>query len=263
MRSAHGGGFLYALALELGIKTPDIMVGSSGSAGNTFYFVTGQYENGKRIWLEHLSTPKFISPLRFWRIMDVDYLVDTVCKKQEPLDINKLKSSPIDWHIPITDYETGSPRYVSADDGLDPFEILRATTALPVLFSRKIFIGGKRYVDGETGPRLEDHIAHAIEQGATKILVLNDVAVWTPMKRTFIRIYAASMPHAMHDAVIRDISPKAVHIHTRGVSIISMAPHNLAADVATRDPGKLRATFEQGVQDCLALKGELRALFSE
>ncbi len=29
MRSAHGAGFLYALATKLGITTPDVMVGSS------------------------------------------------------------------------------------------------------------------------------------------------------------------------------------------------------------------------------------------
>lgn len=262
MRSAHGAGFLYALANELDVKMPDIMVASSGDAGNTLYFAAGQYESMKRIWLELLSTPKFISPLRFWRIMDIDYLIDAVFKKQEPLDINKLRTSPIDWHIPITDYETGIPRYVSAKDGLDPFEILRATTALPIFFRRKIIIAGKRYVDGETGPRLDDHVAHAIEQGATKILALNDAAIWTPMKRAFMKIYAASMPRVMHDAVIRDISAKAVHIRAQGVAMISIAPHKLPVHTMTRDSKKLRETFEQGVADALALKDEIRALFA-
>lgn len=82
MRSAHGGGFLCALAQELGIATPDILVASSGDAGNILYFSAGQYESIKRIWEKLLSTPKFISPWRFWRVMDIDYLIDTVFKER-------------------------------------------------------------------------------------------------------------------------------------------------------------------------------------
>ena len=41
MRSAHGAGFLYALAMRLGITAPDVMVGSSDDAGNVPYFSAG------------------------------------------------------------------------------------------------------------------------------------------------------------------------------------------------------------------------------
>src|SRR3989338_10270539 len=103
MRSAHGAGFLYALATQLGLTAPDVMVGSSGDAGNVLYFSAGQYESLKRIWTELLSTPKFISPLRFWRVMDINYLVDTVFKEQERLDTDALGLSAIRWFVSIED----------------------------------------------------------------------------------------------------------------------------------------------------------------
>ncbi len=137
MRSAHGGGFLYALGAKLGITAPDIMVGSSGDAANIAYFSTGQYENIKRIWENELSTHRFISPLRFWRLMDIGYLVDTVFRQREPLDVPKLRSSAIRWFVPITDFETGLTRYVSAEDNMDVFEMLRASAAIPILFGKK------------------------------------------------------------------------------------------------------------------------------
>lgn len=262
MRSAHGAGFLYALATQLGIATPDVMVGSSGNAGNVMYFSSGQYEEGKRIWTEHLSAPQFISLLRFWRIMDIDYMVDTVCKNKEPLDILRLNSSPIRWFVPIEEYDTGHTRYVSAADALDPFEVLRATTADPIIFGRKIPIAEKRYIDGELGPILQDHVTQALRQGVKKILVLNHTSPRTIVTRTIMRGYAAHLPHGMRDAIIRDISTNVFAMKAPSAHVIAVAPQNLPAGKLTRDQKKLQMTFDQGVADALSIEKELRELFS-
>lgn len=263
MKSAHGGGFLYALAKQLGITTPDVMIGSSGNAGNVLYFSAGQYEEGKRIWTEHLSTPQFISILRFWRVMDINYMVDTVCRNQEPLDVRALNISPIRWLVPIEEYDTGRTRYVSAEDAIDPLEILRATTALPILFGQKVPIAGKRYVDGEFGPVLQDHVTQALRQGARRILVLNDTSPWTAVSRAIFKGYAAHVPRGMHDAIIRDISTNVFSMKAQGAHVIAVVPQKLPASNLTRDQKKLQKTFNQGVADALSIEKELRELFSE
>ena len=262
MRSAHGGGFLYALATKFGVTTPDIMIGSSGDAGNVLYFSSGQYESGKRIWTEHLSAPQFISPLRFWRVMDIDYLVDTVCKNQEPLDIRALNSSPIRWFVPINDFDTGHTRYISAADALDPFEVIRATSAVPLLFGKKVPIAGKRYIDGELGPTLQDHVTLALRHGVKRILVLNHTTPRNFVARTILKGYAAHLPHGMHDAVVRDISTNVFAMTAPGARVIAVAPQNLPAGKLTRDQKKLQKTFEQGVADALSIEKELRSLFA-
>jgi predicted patatin/cPLA2 family phospholipase len=262
MRSSHGAGFLYALATKLGMVAPDVMVCSSGDGATTLYFCSGQYESIKRIWTELLSTPKFISPLRFWRVMDIDYLVDTVCKNQEPLDTDKLGSSAIRWFVPIEDFDTGRARYVSAKDGLDPFEIMRATTAIPIFFGQKVPIVGKRYVDGELGPILQDHITQALRQGVKRILVVNHTSPWTAVSRAILRGYAAHAPQGMHDAIIRDISTNVFAMKASGAHVIAVVPQNLPAWTFTRDQKKLQQTFDVGVADALAHEVELRSLFS-
>ncbi|MDO8522547.1 MAG: hypothetical protein Q7S08_04700 [bacterium] len=263
MRSAHGAGFLYALATQLGITRPDVMIGSSGDAGNVFYFSSGQYEGMKRIWRELLSTPRFISLLRFWRMMDIDYLVDIVFKEQERLDTGALNSSAIRWFVPIEDFDAGNARYVSVKDALDPFEILRATTADPIIFGRKIPIAGKRYTDGELGPVLQDHVTQALRQGVKKILVLNHTSPRTIVTRTIMRGYATHLPHGMRDAVIRDISTNVFAMKAPGAHVIAVAPQNLpAGKKLTRNRKKLQITFDQGVQDALSIEKDLRELFS-
>jgi predicted patatin/cPLA2 family phospholipase len=262
MRSAHGAGFLYALATKLGITNPDIMIGSSGDAGNVMYFSAGQAGGMKRIWTELLSTPRFISPLRFWRVMDINYLVDTVFKNQEPLNVPALNSSAIRWFVPIEDFDSGQARYVSAANALDPFEVLRATTAAPIVFGKRIQIAGKRYIDGELGPILQDHVTQALSQGAKKILVLNHTEPRNIVARTIMRGYAAHLPNGMRDAVIRDISTNVFAMKAPGAHVIAVAPQNLPAGKLTRDQKKLQKTFDQGVADALSIEKELRELFS-
>ena len=262
MRSAHGAGFLYALATKLGITNPDTMIGSSGDAGNVLYFSAGQCEGMKRIWTELLSTPRFISPLRFWRVMDINYLVDAVFKKQERLDTDALDRTSIRWFVSMEDFDTGRTRYVSAADALDPFEVLRATTALPIFFGAKVPIAGKRYMDGELGPILQDHVTQALRQGVRRILVVNHTSPWTAVSRAILKGYAAHMPQGMHDAIIRDISTNVFAMKAPGAHVIAVAPQNLPAGLLTRDQKKLRKTFDQGVQDALSIEKELRSLFS-
>ena len=194
--------------------------------------------------------------------MDIDYLVDTVCKSKEPLNIPKLNSSPIRWFVPIEEYDTGRTRYVSAADALDPFEVLRATTALPIFFGAKVPIAGKRYMDGELGPILQDHVTQALRQGVRRILVVNHTSPWTAVSRAILKGYAAHMPQGMHDAIIRDISTNVFAMKAPGAHVIAVAPQNLPAGLLTRDQKKLRKTFDQGVQDALSIEKELRTLFS-
>src|ERR1700690_2672994 len=103
MRSAHGAGFLCALGTMLNITSPDVIVGTSGNAANSFYFIAGQYDFLKAAWTGgNLSTSKFISLLRPTRVIDIDYLIDIVFKKELPLDTEALAHSPIEYYVPLT-----------------------------------------------------------------------------------------------------------------------------------------------------------------
>ncbi|HEY4487255.1 MAG TPA: hypothetical protein VI483_00650 [Candidatus Paceibacterota bacterium] len=262
MKSPHGGGFLYAMATELGIPSPDIMIASSGDAGSILYFCTGEYESMRRVWTEWVSTPQFISVWRFWRIMDVDYLVDTVFKQQEPLNIKKLAATTIQWQIPITDVDSGETRYIGAKNNVDPFETLRATKAIPILFGKKIAIGKHRYIDGEFGPTLDDHVRHAFALGAQRIVIVNHLAPWTLRRRVVACAYALLRSRATRRALLRDIFTSITHFDGKGAEVLFVNPQRLPTGTATRDQEKVRATFARGYQDALALKDELRTLFN-
>lgn len=261
MRSAHGAGFLYALATELGITTPDIIVGTSGDAGNALYYATGQYESARRIWLEHLPHSRFLNPWRFWKMMDVDYLIDYVFKQQEPLDLKRLASTPIDWMIPITDYDTGRARYVTRADGFDPYEVLRAAKAVPFFFGKLVSIRGQRYIDGEVGPTLHEHIETTLARGATRILVINHGSPNSAVMRYLKKAYGTTLPSGLREAMRRDqATPSTCMIGPEGTQILCLFPNTLPGKFATHDEAGIRAMFASGVADALSLAPELRDL---
>jgi predicted patatin/cPLA2 family phospholipase len=174
---AYTAGAVIALH-TLGVPEPDIIIASSGSSGTAAYFVARQYSSLRRIWCELLSTKKFGNPLRFWKLMDVDYLIDCVIKIQEPLDVEIVYQSPVRLYVPLTDMETGEIRYFENDGSEDFFELLRAAKSAPFfsgIFSDKGYIcKGKKYLDSRISSRPARNIEKAVALGAKKIVVLDN-----------------------------------------------------------------------------------------
>ena len=106
--------------------------------------------------------------------MDIDYLIDDVFKKQEPLDQEKFNQTKTDYYISVTDAITGMGRFISAKDGEDIFEVLRATKAMPFVYGKKVLLSGRQYIDGCLAVSFEDEVNKAIESGATHVIAIND-----------------------------------------------------------------------------------------
>ncbi len=173
MRCAYSVGVILALVEKYHLKKPDFVIGASGSTGTLSYFVSGQYKSIKNIWENLLSTEKFISAYRLEKVMDIDYLVDEVFRKEDPLNVAAVKSSSIELFIMLTDVESGKPVYFSQKE-VDIFEALRASSAMPVFFNKSVSINGRKYIDGAISFHLEDGVALAKKLGATKIIAINN-----------------------------------------------------------------------------------------
>lgn len=224
MRCSYTGGVLVALARELNLTSPDIIIAGSGSAGFSLYYLTQQYEAIKKIAIELLATPKFISFLRLNKIMDIDYLIDVVFKQQQSLDLEKLSQTKSAYYIPIKNLESGEIRYFSNKDGGDIFEVLRATKAIPYFYKRKILLDGSHYVDGSTFSQLKKMIDKAIELGADKVLVID------------CRTLMSKLPEYEDGQVFVISNPK------------------IPSKLLTRNAKKLQKTYEIGYSDVVTNK---------
>jgi predicted patatin/cPLA2 family phospholipase len=263
MRSAHGGGFLHAMGTYLGIRRPDIIIGSSGNAGNALYYATQQqqqYDYLERIWKDLLSGRDFISYLRFYKILNIDYLVDDVLKRLAPMDVPALERSPIDYFVPVTEVHSGITRYVGKEDRTDMFEVVRASCAVPFFYGKKVPLPWGTFIDGEIGPTTLDHVTKAMQLGARNILVVSNMTPRTRAGDLTTHVYAQLVSKGLADAIRHDLSGVAGCVSAQGARIVCIEPDIPISNLA-HSPQKLAETFDSGVHDALALEDELRTLF--
>lgn len=179
-RAVYTAGALSAVC-DMNLPRPDMIIAASGSAPTSVCYLTHQYDIIPKVWLESLSTRRFVNPWRFWKIVNIDYLIDIVLKQRNQLDMDKLAHSDIVLHIPLTDSKTGKIEYISNKTELDMWEVLRASVSVPIytnLFSVKgNCVGGKFYSDSSPAARFQLHVKKAIAEGATKIVVFDN---WHP-----------------------------------------------------------------------------------
>lgn len=171
MRGIYSIGALAALE-EMGFgQCFDHITGSSAGAMNGAYFITGQANYTVQTYVKHLTQKAFVNPFRFNKMVDIDFLVDQIGKRLRPLDINRLRASETTLHISLTEYTSGQTHFVTNKTaGIDLWEALRASAAMPFLYNKPVKVGENLYVDGSLRARLP--IKRAIDCGCTYIVVI-------------------------------------------------------------------------------------------
>lgn len=250
MTCSYTSGFLSALVKEYGLTKPDIIIAGSGSAGTAACYVAGQSDNANSIWANRLSNKQFINIFRFWKIMNVDYLIDTVLKVQEPLNIEAIQTSETGLYIPVTNCQNGQLEFKSNRGEDDIFEILRATKALPFFYGKTVAIGLDRYFDSPLSSRIETCIPKAIELGATDI-----IAIASNNPRTMAKIIYQIWVHTRSRAYIKNykglLKQANDSTYPNDVNIVIIRPKNKLKIRALDNNKKiLKKTIEQGYNDC-------------
>lgn len=176
LRASYNVGVILALAKEYNVTEPSILICGSGSAGTGSYYLAKQYDSIYNIWTNLVSSKKFVNLKRFWKLIDIDYLIDEVFKKQDPLNDKLVCSSKTKYLIPALNEKTGDLKYFDNSDRMDIFECMRATKAMPIAFKLcpNIKIDGSYYCDSPISSNAEFHIKKAVELGAKKILIINN-----------------------------------------------------------------------------------------
>lgn len=177
MKSSFGVGVILALAEKYNLTEPYLLICASGSAGTGSYYVSKQYKSIRNIWTNLVSSKRFLSWKRFWKIIDIDYLIDIIFKKEDPLKEKKVYNSKMRYLIPALNKDTGTIDYFDNEKEMDVFESMRATKAIPIAFkiNPKVRINGLEYCDSLISTKAESHIKKAVELGANKILIINSI----------------------------------------------------------------------------------------
>jgi len=192
-----------AAALDaLGLRSAfDAVFAASSGAVNAAYFLAGQAALGVDVYLKDISTRRFLNPLRWPRVMDLDYLFTSVVRDAKRHDLRAFLVQPTPLHVLATDGATGEA--VWFDSKRMPrrlYSILKATCSLP-LASKPVVLNNRRLLDGMFAEPIP--ILRPIELGFTHVLLLHtrDLGYRTP-----------SRPRGVVERVVdvlmrRDLSP--------------------------------------------------------
>src|SRR5262249_15766901 len=126
---------------------------------------------GARIYLEDLTSMRFMNPIRVGKILDVDFLVDHVMTDVKPLRIASVLQARPRLYVSLTNASDGTGRVVDANKESVPlFRLLKATPAVDPRYNRSVDVEGIPYADG--GIAIPIPVRNAIDNGCTHVLVL-------------------------------------------------------------------------------------------
>jgi predicted patatin/cPLA2 family phospholipase len=263
-------GALEALANSPEYERVSQLVGSSAGALNSTYVASGQAREGVDMYVEDLSNRQFINPIRVWKIVDIDYLIDDVLKERHPLHVQAFRTARPLVRIVATEAESGAAvEFTNRQQDLDVYEVLRATAALPAFYNRRIKLGEREYVDGGVADGLP--VLRALDRPHDLLIVISTRPLGYRSKEHSMAYIAAgkilsrgqsekiktrikSVDAAVNTALayLSD-TPGSTIWESPGSSIRKLADGRIIAFVSPSDVGRLvsRTTSEQDrLQDC-------------
>lgn len=261
MKCAYSAGALVALAKELKITSPDIFVAASGSVGSMFYYLSEQYDDIDKLWTRFLPSPHFIRYAPF-PALNINYLVDTVAKQYLPLNLDQIEQTPIKFFVPVTNAKTGETTFIDNTRWMNPYEIARAATAIPLLYNGHVSLGGKSYLDGDFSAGMVDLIDVAIKAGATRILCITNTDAPTKIGKAIMRAYGALLSPALRKVMLRDMEIGQTVEWPDGIKFTLVSPtFTLPTVLYSRERRKVVEAFTMGYEDLLAKRDEVEDLF--
>lgn len=264
----QGGGMrgLYSLAVlarleELNLRDDFATVeGASAGAINGAYFIAGQACDAVGIYTEMLTSKKFIKYSRLGKILDIDFMVDSVLKQEYPLRVSRYWDSETEMRTILCNASTAQEFVVTNRmRDVDVYELFRATAALPLLYHKKVLINGVEYVDGGVSralPTMAD-----LTQGRPLLVVLTRPLRFRAQPpraivKAALALRARSVSTAVYGEILRNYGAfnetmQFIEKLDRDSPVRVIAPRDvkLIASRTTRNRDLLKATIQAARDD--------------
>ncbi len=160
--------------LDLGLEHAfdNIYTASAGFA-NASYLLSGNGYAGISIYFEDLPHRKFLKLLRFWRIVDIDFLI-SIMQHEKPLNIPHILDSRTKIWVRLYEIQSGTSEYLEIHDyPKEYWSLMRASMSIPYFCPGTTHIGDKQYKDGGFYDRDElEHYAHTLNQPCTDLVII-------------------------------------------------------------------------------------------
>ncbi len=151
MTGVLGGAALQALE-DVGLSYAfDEVYATSAGFPNVCYFLTKSTYKGLPVyWNELVQDRKFINPFRFWKVVDIDYLIDIFRSGDRKLDVYRVLHHPSRIYVKVKNVSLKKFEFLEIvrDMSEDDFwKVMKATISIPFLNPGKVKIGKYKYMD--------------------------------------------------------------------------------------------------------------------
>lgn len=255
MRGIFSTGVLDGF-LARGFNPFDIFFGVSSGACNLASFLARMPGRNLKIYTDYSLRPEFFN----WRraltggpFMDLDWLW-RVTIKEIRLDLKTMYAANTPFIVGLTGLDTGKPIYKHTDE-TNVEDVLKASSALPILYNKFPVIDGVKTLDGGFSDPLP--VRAAIDAGATKIMVVRTrtktytkqtgpghrLLQWRLFKHPALKV--ALQTHARRYNQTLDL----IRTPPQGVKIIEICPpDHFDMNRLEKSPEKLQQAYVQGKQ---------------
>lgn len=238
------------------------VTGSAAGALNAGYFLAEQ-PGAVNIYTSLLASKSFVDLGRRAKRVDIDYMIDNALHDHFPIDIETLKKAKPAFDIVLTDADTGKKVILDQHGSFAKiYEEFRATTALPVLYDRKIPVKDGYFIDGGVSDLLPVDVASRHSPTDIIVIMTRPLGFYTKrslFKPTVKKIIRQAAKY--QSAAVRDMLPtneKLLHQNIQAISsghIGNAAIHlitpksDIGVGLASIDSTKLEAAGEAGWRD--------------
>jgi predicted patatin/cPLA2 family phospholipase len=174
MRGVLSGAMLSVLADRGLANSFDAVYAYSAGAINAAYFVSGGGWQSLSVYYDDLIGTDFISYRRLARggpLVSLDFVLDVVMERRNPLDYQRLLASPVELHLIASSVDQIKPVTFKEFSAREDVKIaLKASACIPFVAGPPVVYRGERLIDGTV---LMPHpFTAAIADACTHVMVI-------------------------------------------------------------------------------------------
>ncbi|UKH25621.1 patatin family protein [Actinobacillus pleuropneumoniae] len=243
------------------------------SAGALFGINYPAKQRGRvlRYNLKYLNDKRYMglhSLLTTGNIVNRDFAFYELPFTLDPFDQETFAQSQFDFWVTLTNVESGEAEYVKISDAFAQMEALRATSAMPMV-SKVVEIDGKKYLDGGIADSIP--LQKCIELGYDKIIVIltrpldyRKKPSSTALFKWFYRKYPKLIERWQNRyAEYNQAVERVIKLQEQQKIFVIRPSQTLAISRLEKDPNKVKAMYDLGVNDAMQLMPSLKRFLSE
>ncbi len=200
-------------------------------------------------------------------VINKDFAYYTVPQKLDVFDQKTFEESGIDFYATLTNVETGKAEYVKVVHPFEEMEVLRATSAMP-LVSKIVEINGKKYLDGGVSDSIP--VEKIREFGYDKVIVVLTRPLEyrkKPSDMTIYKMFYRKYPNFVEAIENRyknynDTVEHIIDMENKKEIFVIRPSRTVDIKRVERDENKLQEMYDLGVSDAIASMETLKQYLS-